>query len=178
MTAWIRQLAPALVAGAAMLVAQMAPAQQAAERVAVQTDWTVFVAAGAGECWGVSAPEKSVNTRSGRVVQVQRGDTMLFVTFRPGGSDTGEIAFTGGYPFAAGSTVQVSVGDDRFDFMTDNEWAWPASTSDDAAVVAALKRGAQAVVVGQSVRGTTTTDTFSLMGFTAAMEEAARRCGR
>jgi hypothetical protein len=36
---------------------------------------------------------------------VRRGDILLFVTFRPG--KPGEISFTGGYPFAGGSTVEV-----------------------------------------------------------------------
>jgi hypothetical protein len=39
-----------------------------------------------------------------------------------------------------------------------------------------MKRGAQAVIVARSSRGTQTQDTFSLFGFTAAMDEAARRC--
>jgi hypothetical protein len=38
---------------------------------------------------------------------VRRGDILLFVTFRPG--KPGEISFTGGYPFAGGSTVDVTV---------------------------------------------------------------------
>ncbi len=37
-------------------------------------------------------------------------------------------------------------------------------------------RGAQAVVTGVSGRGTQTRDTFSLLGFTASVEEAQRRC--
>jgi hypothetical protein len=40
-----------------------------------------------------------------------------------------------------------------------------------------MKRGAEAVVTGVSGRGTTTIDTFSLLGFTAAIEDAETRCG-
>ncbi|MEL6597855.1 MAG: invasion associated locus B family protein, partial [Pseudomonadota bacterium] len=43
-------------------------------------------------------------------------------------------------------------------------------------LVAAMKRGAEAVVTGRSGRGTTTKDTFSLLGFTAAVEDAEARC--
>jgi len=39
-----------------------------------------------------------------------------------------------------------------------------------------MKRGANAVLNARSGRGTRTQDTFSLLGFTAAVEEAARRC--
>ena len=52
-----------------------------------------------------------------------------------------------------------------------------ASTAeDDAKIVAAMKRGKQAVLVGQSGRGTRTQDTFSLLGFTAAVDDAGARC--
>ncbi|MEM6375482.1 MAG: invasion associated locus B family protein, partial [Pseudomonadota bacterium] len=54
--------------------------------------------------------------------------------------------------------------------------AWPASTSDDAKIVAAMKRGTDAVLTARSSRGTVTKDTFSLLGFTAALDEADSRC--
>ena len=46
----------------------------------------------------------------------------------------------------------------------------------DARIVAAMKAGADAVLTGSSSRGTKTEDTFSLFGFTAAVEEAEQRC--
>ena len=40
-----------------------------------------------------------------------------------------------------------------------------------------MKRGAEATVTGRSGRGTRTADTFSLLGFTAAVADAEQRCG-
>jgi hypothetical protein len=40
-----------------------------------------------------------------------------------------------------------------------------------------MKRGSNAIVTAVSSRGTTTKDTFSLLGFTAAVEDAEARCG-
>ena len=136
----------------------------------------MFTEANPRECWGVSSPKETVNTRDGAPVSVRRGDILLFVTFRPDSGARGEISFTGGYPFANGSTVGVQIGSDRFDLFTDGEWAWPANANDDAALLAAMRRGSDAVLTARSARGTTTRDTFSLLGFTAAMEEAERRC--
>mgnify|MGYP000275956174 CR=1 FL=1 len=62
----------------------------------------------------------------------------------------------------------------RIEAWTDGEWAWPASENDDAQIIAAMKRGVNAVLSARSSRGTTTKDTFSLLGFTAAVEEAER----
>ena len=155
--------------------AGMAQAQESSNRVATMTDWSVFAEESPKECWGVSSPKETVNTRDGQPVQVRRGDILLFVTFRPGVA--GEISFSGGYPFAGGSTVKLDVDGTTYDLITDGEWAWPGTKDDDSAILAALKKGTTAVLTAKSGKGTQTQDTFSLRGFTAAMEEAAKRCG-
>jgi len=153
-----------------------AAAQESTNRVAAETDWSVFVEESPRACWSVSAPKETVNRRDGQIVSVRRGDILLFVSFRPDQNVRSEVSFTGGYPFAPDSTVSVVVGDQTLQLFTSGEWAWPASPEDDARLIEAFKRGAQAVMTGRSSRGTTTQDTFSLFGFTAALEEAERRC--
>jgi hypothetical protein len=152
---------------------------QSAERVAAHTDWSVFVASDPKECYIVSPPTASVATRDGKPAEVQRGDIRLFVAFRPGESVSNEVSFTGGYPFGDGSTVALAVGSDSFTLGPGqgdaNEWAW-TDPADDSRVVAALRRGATAKLTGTSTRGTVTEDTFSLSGFTAAVEDAEARC--
>jgi hypothetical protein len=110
---------------------------------------------------------------------VQRGDIRLFVSFRPAENVTNEVSFTGGYPLKAGSSVTLTIGSDKFNLSPGQgdagEWAW-TDPSDDSRVVAALRKGASAKVAGTSTRGTATEDTFSLSGFTAAVEDAAARC--
>lgn len=167
------------IGGAAMLglVATGAWAQdEATNRVAASTDWSVFEETDPTECFGVSAPKEQLNTRDGQPVQVTRGETLLFVFYRPGQGVNGQVTFTGGYPFAGGSTVTLDIGGTEFQLFTEGEWAWPATPEDDARIVEAMKRGASAILTGVSGRGTTTRDTFSLLGFTAAVEEAQRRC--
>jgi len=145
--------------------------------VANKTDWSVFVEENPTECWGVATPKESVNSRDGRVVAVNRGQTLLMVFYRPGAEAKGQVAFTGGYPFASGSTVNLNISGNEFEMFTEGEWAWPATPADDSKIVAAMKRGADAIATGVSGRGTKTQDTFSLLGFTAAVEDAEKRCG-
>ncbi|MFE3836687.1 invasion associated locus B family protein [Pseudogemmobacter sonorensis] len=166
----------ALGAAAITLVAPMAAhAQESTNRVGTMTDWNVFVEESPSkECWGVSKPKETLNTRDGQPASVRRGEILLFVTFRPG--RPGEISFTGGYPFASGSTVSVDVDGRQFQLFTDGEWAWSGSAADDAALVAAMRAGTNAKLTARSGRGTQTDDTFSLRGFTAAMNDAAARC--
>ncbi len=149
---------------------------QSNNRVAAETDWSIFVEKDPQECWAVSAPKETVNTKDGRVVAVKRGDILLFVYYRPARNEQGVVSFTGGYPFAEGSTVKLEVGDSSFDMFTEGEWAWPATESDDSKITTALKRGTEAVLTARSARGTQTKDTFSLLGFTAALEKAEESC--
>jgi len=175
-----RVFAGAMIALAGAVTASVATAQESTNLVATKTDWSVFTepagAPKATECWGVSKPKETVNTRDGAPVAVQRSDILLFVTFRPGAGANGEISFTGGYPFAPGSTVNVTIDSTSFELFSEGEWAWPANATDDSALLAAMKRGSAAVLTARSARGTQTKDTFSLQGFTAAMTDAEARC--
>lgn len=158
----------------ALTLSGTAFAQVSTNRVAANTDWSVFVEGTPPECWGVSAPKETVNTKDGKPAQVRRGDILLFITFRPGAK--GEVSFTGGYPFAPGSTVGLDVGGTKFDLFSDGEWAWAGSPDDDAKIIEALKAGSSAVLTAKSAKGTQTQDTFSLSGFSAAVDEASKRC--
>ncbi|MBS1301832.1 hypothetical protein GZH79_05690 [Loktanella sp. SALINAS62] len=155
-----------------------AAAQQTTDNlVAANTDWSTFEAESPRECISVSAPTTSTLTDgNGNPTTGNRGDIYLMVFYRPGANVQGQVTFTGGYPFASGSTVEMVVGGSTFQLFTEGEWAWPATPEDDAQVVAAMKRGTDAVLRARSGRGNITTDTFSLLGFTAGVEEAENRC--
>ncbi|PKP70994.1 MAG: hypothetical protein CVT82_04340 [Alphaproteobacteria bacterium HGW-Alphaproteobacteria-4] len=151
-------------------------AQDSTNRVAAATDWSVFVEETPQKsCWIVSQPKETVNSRDGKpVTGVVRGKILLYVSFFP--TSKGEVSFAGGYPFKPGSTVEVDINGTKFDLFTQNETAWAGSPEDDAKIIAAMKAGSSAIVTGTSSRPTVTRDTFSLLGFSAALEEAATRC--
>lgn len=164
------------VVAALALAGPLAAQEESANRVAANTDWSVFVEDDPQECWGVSAPKEEAFFRDGNPVSASTGESLLFVFYRPGAGVRGQVTYTGGYPFAGGSTVTLEIGGTEYQLFTEGEWAWPATPEDDATIVAAMKRGAEAVLTGRSGRGTTVVHTFSLLGFTAAVEEAESRC--
>jgi len=174
MRTWISAGFALVLAGA--MASGVAAQDTSTNQVATSTAWSVFEDNDPRECWAVSAPTETVNTRDGRVVAVRRGDILLMTFFRPGAGVQGQITFTGGYPFAPGSTVNMRIGDESYEMFTEGEWAWPASAEDDSKILASMKRGVDAVLTARSARGTQTKDTFSLLGYTAAVEEAEKRC--
>lgn len=156
------------------LTAAPVAAQESTNVVSTNTAWSVFEEPQG--CWAVSTAKETVNTRDGRVVAVRRGDILLYVIYNASQNIAGQVAFTGGYPFAEDSKVEVNVDGTKFNLFVQGEWAWASSADEDAKLVAAMKRGSNAVLTARSSRGTQTKDTFSLLGFTAATEEAAKRC--
>ena len=168
-----------LARAVAIGVALAAPAyaqETTTNQVAATTDWSVFEETDPTECFAVSAPKEQVNTRDGAPVEVSRGETLLFVFYRPTEGVNGQVTFTGGYPFADGSEVKLDIGGTVFTLFSEGEWAWPATPEDDARIVTAMRAGSSAILTGVSGRGTQTQDTFSLLGFTASVDEARTRC--
>ena len=69
--------------------------ETSSNKVANKTDWSIFVEDNPKECWSVSKPKETINTRDGRIVSVKRGDILLFVNFRPESKVNGQLTFTG-----------------------------------------------------------------------------------
>jgi invasion protein IalB len=163
-----------MTCAALALAAGPLTAQDSTNVVSTNTAWSVFEEPQG--CWAVATAKETVNTRDGRVVAVKRGDILLYVIYNQAQGVNGQVAFTGGYPFADDSKVEVNVDGTKFQLFVQGEWAWASSADEDAKLVAAMKRGSNAVMTARSSRGTQTKDTFSLLGFTAATDEAAKRC--
>lgn len=146
-------------------------------------DWLVNVA-GEGQsriCWVVSSPVSKAAFRGGKTVQVNRGDIFLTVSIRPADGVKNEVSYNSGYPFKSESEVEIAVGSKKLKMFTGdgdvNNIAWLTTPEDDDVAVNRFRSGATAKIKGLSARGTTTVDTFSLKGFTAALKDAGGKCG-
>ena len=148
-------------------------------------DWQVYRTASncpRKECGASSSPVNSINTRNGISVAVRRGAIKLFVTATSlDSADSALVSFNSGYPFADDSDVLAKIDNStEFTFQIGQEddhaeWAWPLPADDDR-LVDAMKKGNLVVLSGISGRGTRTRDTFSLKGFTAAIQNAVELC--
>lgn len=106
----------------------------------------------------------------------KRGAIYAYVTHRPWDKRVNEVSFAAGYTFKKDSTVRLRIGGQRFTLFTDGTTAWSRSAKDDQEIVGAMKRGASMIVSGVSSRGTRTTDTYSLQGFTKAYQAIGKAC--
>jgi len=134
--------------------------------------WSAFALKQDGKsvCYIGSEPTQSVGKYS------KRGDVLFLVTHRPADKQIGVINFQAGYPFKAGTDVDLTIGDTSYSLFTNDQDAWALDAKSDQAIVRALIKGSHMVLKGTSTRGTRTTDTFSLKGFTAAYKAASKAC--
>ncbi len=144
-----------------------------------ETDWSVYVADSPKECFIISKPTTWSAQRDGQAVTVRRGDIRFYISIIPGEQITNEPAFLAGYPLKQDVPLEIKIKDTTVALYPNAEinpeYAWPRP-EDDSGLLAAMRGGAEAIIVGQSARGTITTDTFSLIGFTAAFEKAKELC--
>ena len=151
----------AKILGAAVIAAIAGAASaQVSDAVAQKKDWSIFKQGSAADrmCWIVSQPVSSTAQRAGSPVSVRRGDIFLMVAIRPGERVKNEVSMMAGYPFRKNSAVKVKIGSNTYEMFTEGEGAWTDSGESDDRLVAAMRRGADAVITGVSTRGTTTTD--------------------
>jgi len=185
----VRLFVGAFTAFAMVLAAAPVTAQQPAKRAESGTSpgpralgtfdaWTAveMTERGSKICYILSRPTKS------EPANVRRGDVLLMVTHRPAANRRDEVSFQAGYNYKAGSDVAVEVDKTKkFEFFTrpdvDDDGAWTRDAATDKALIEAMRAGTTLTVKGTSARGTQTTDTFSLIGFSKAYAEIGKACG-
>lgn len=124
-------------------------------------------------CYMVSEPKDWQASRP----NVRRGSIYITITHKPSADVRDEVNVIAGYPFAEGSDVKAVVdGKTEFSLFTKGDGAWNYDRQRDRAMVAAMKKGLTLVVTGRSSRGTVTTDSYSLRGFTAAYNAISDAC--
>lgn len=137
-------------------------------------DWGAYTATPGGKkvCFALGKPNGSTTVPAGR----PRDPAFLFVSTRPSEKVKEEVSVIIGYPFKSGSEAAVAVGATNFALYTQNDGAWIKNAAEEARMVDVMKKGADAVVKGESGRGTKTTDTFSLKGLEQALSRIGQEC--
>lgn len=156
----------------ASLVSLSAASASAETLIGKHGNWEAFTERENGKlvCYMGSVPTKSSGKYS------KRGRTFLLVTHRPAKKSKNVVSLQAGYTYKKASEIELTVGKTTFRLFTDKRWAFAADSATDDELVKTMIRGATMVVKGVSSRGTRTTDTYSLKGFTAAYKAIGKAC--
>ncbi|MDH3231870.1 MAG: invasion associated locus B family protein [Alphaproteobacteria bacterium] len=169
----IREFRTAVVVLAALATLSLpALGQEGLEDLGTFKDWQArsYKEGGKLVCTMFSVPTASEGDYT------NRGEVYVFVTHRPAHNRTDEVSINIGYTFKKGAPVNVVISGTTHELFSDRSTAWTRDSKADRALVQAMRAGAEMIVQGVSGRGTRTTDTFSLSGFSAAHNAITSAC--
>jgi len=107
---------------------------------------------------------------------LKRGDNYILV-YKLIGSDKNIIQVEAGYNYKLENDILVVIDQSEYVFYTTESSPDTAWTDDDKKVIYAMKKGLELNLTGQSNNsGTIITDTYTLKGFTAAINKLNSDC--
>ena len=135
-------------------------------------DWQSFVLLkeGVKTCFAQSIPVVKAPKK------LKRDPSRLFVSFRPDENIKNEISVTNGYEFKLKAPVAAKSGKKSFDLFSKGRFAWVVDNEDEKKLISAMKKASRLMIIGNSEKGTQTTDHYSMMGFTKAYNSAKKSC--
>lgn len=166
-TTWMRTAA---LAGA--FAVAITSAASGATLVKTYRDWSVFSHEDSNKkiCFAASQPKDS--TPEG----ANREGVFFYISAWPKDGIKSEVSVRLGYSIQKGSTVKISVGSDDYDLFAKDDKAFVADPTEELKLIEAMKRGSTMKVEATSDSGSSTADTFSLMGISAALKGLSDTC--
>lgn len=152
--------------------AYSAHAAQDLKQIGSSGDWEAwsYTESGKKTCFLLSRPSKSLPANA------RRGEIYMHVTHRNSSGTSDVITFAFGYPLDEKKKVSLSIDKNYYSMLADKEAAWAKSPAEDKKIVKNMIRGRKMLVKATSKRGTKTTDSYSLIGFTAAYKVINKAC--
>jgi len=105
----------------------------------------------------------------------KRGDNYILV-YKIIGSEDNIVQVEAGYSYNLKKEITVKIDNTAFSFYSTEDSSETAWTNDDGKVIYAMKKGLELILNGVSARGTVTNDTYTLKGFTAAINQLNKDC--
>ena len=106
----------------------------------------------------------------------KRDGSRLFVSFRPSENIKNEVSVTNGYEFKLKAPVAAKSGKKSYDLFSKGRFAWVVNEKDEIKLISTMKKASRLMIIGNSEKGTQTTDHYSMMGFTKAYNIAKKSC--
>ena len=150
-------------------------AEDKMEILGTYDDWTAYVYHDPNGkiCYITTVPTKSQGKYT------KRGDIFLYVTHNAGADKYDVVDVVTGYTYKNKSKPTIQIDKNAaITLVPVSDTAWAKDAATDTKLVAQMKKGSTAVLKGTSTRGTLTTDTFSLKGFSKAYQDIQTACGR
>ena len=93
---------------------------------------------------------------------IQRDQSKLFVTFRPGENIKDEVSITSGHDYKS-STVTASSGKKRYSFFSQKNFAWLLDDQEEKNFIKLMKKATNLIVKARTTKVVETSDQYSMM---------------
>ena len=144
--------------------------------VAAFGDWNVFVGQSGNRriCYAIAQP------RSREPPSLRRDPGYAFVSDRPAEDVRNELSFVVGFDVSAGTDstlVPVAlVGEASFDLLPKGGNLWIKNAYKESSLMSEMKKGLALKIQVASLEGKQSTDYYSLIGFTQAIDRLQKEC--
>ena len=105
----------------------------------------------------------------------KRGENYILV-YKIIGSEENIVQVEAGYQYNLEKDIAVKIDNTTFKFYSTEDSSDTAWTDSDQKIIYAMKKGLELILSGESSRGTITNDTYTLKGFTAAINKLNKDC--
>ena len=153
--------------------------------VASYGDWGVYQtqAAKGRVCYTLAQPKERAPA------DLKRDPAYAFISDRPGEGVRHEISFIMGFDVASSSAdapdpkkkgadkeAMATVGDQTFELLAKTSNLWVKNPAKEGQLVDEMRKGAKLQVKAASKKGNMTIDTYSLVGFSQALDRVQKDC--
>ena len=83
------------------------------------------------------------------------------------------VQISAGFNYKSSDSIKVNIDEGSYEFYANEDTAW---AKNDKKVIFAMKKGLKLLTTSISSKGTEVTDTFTLKGFTAAVNKLSNDC--
>ena len=167
----IQRTALATLAVCAILVSSPVFAQ-GTKVVETFSAWTLYSHKGApGDiCFITSQPRET------KPADVERERAYFYVSSWNKDGIKSQVSVLLGYDLEDQATISVGIGNRRFNLFAKDDKGFVSDATSDLQLIDAMKRGNFMTVTAKTKDGIETTDTYSLIGATAAVNSLANGC--
>ncbi len=133
-------------------------------------DWGVYVNKTAKICFALTQP------KSREPANIKRDPAYFYITTRPGEKLTNVVSIAAGFPLNENTEVVLHAAGANYPLFVKGHGLWIKNADDEAKLVDALRKEDEIVLKLAPVKGTVTTDVYSLTGVAQALERVAKEC--
>ncbi len=140
--------------------------------IATFGDWGAFVAKIGKDktCYALASPKDRMPAG------LQRDPAYVFISSRPAENVRNEVSIIMGFAMKDGAPARADIGNAGFDLIAKGANAWVKNPAEEGQFIEAMKKNGKLVVKAASVKGNTTTDSYSLAGFSQTLDRVLKEC--